>query len=79
MNKTNIQDIILNQARKEHLEITLYLANGMPLRGRISGFDNFTIIIVNDGKQSMIYKHAISTIVFPKDFKIDFPTPETDK
>ena len=78
-NKTNIQDTILNHARKEHTEITIYLANGVPLRGQISSFDNFTIIIMNDGKQSLIYKHAISTIVFPKEFQIDNLISETDK
>ncbi len=59
----NLQDTILNLARKEKLEITIYLVNGVPIKGRVLSFDNFTILIEVDKKQNMIYKHAISTIV----------------
>lgn len=65
-NKNNIQDLVLNGARKEKMEITLYLTNGVPLRGRVASFDNFTVVIENEGKQSLVYKHAISTIVLSK-------------
>lgn len=64
MNKSaiNLQDIFLNQVRKEHLAVTIYLANGFQLKGMVRGFDNFTVILEADGKQQMVYKHAISTI-----------------
>ncbi len=64
MNKgtINLQDVFLNQVRKEHVPITVYLINGYQLRGHVKGFDNYTIIMEMDGKQQLIYKHAISTI-----------------
>jgi host factor-I protein len=57
----NIQDTFLNQIRKESVPVTIYLVNGYQLRGVVKGFDNFTIIIDSEGKQQMVYKHAIST------------------
>ncbi len=64
MQKTqNIQDMFLNQARKEKLAVTMFLMNGFQLRGVIRAFDGFTVILDSDGKQQMIYKHAISTVV----------------
>jgi len=62
MNKTiNIQDTFLNQLRKESIPVTVYLTNGFQIRGVIRAFDNFTIIIDSEGRQQMVYKHAIST------------------
>lgn len=62
MNKTiNIQDTFLNQLRKETIPVTVYLTNGFQIRGVIRAFDNFTIIIDSEGRQQMVYKHAIST------------------
>jgi len=58
----NLQDIFLNQVRKENLPITIYLVNGFQLKGLVKGFDNYTISLDTDGKQQLIYKHAISTI-----------------
>jgi host factor-I protein len=59
----NLQDSFLNQVRKENnLPVIIYLINGFQLRGVVKGFDNFTVIIENDGKQQLVYKHAISTI-----------------
>ena len=64
MQKTqNLQDLFLNQARKDRLAVTMFLMNGFQLRGIIRGFDGFTVILDSDGKQQMIYKHAISTVV----------------
>lgn len=71
-NKNNIQDLVLNSARKDKMEITVYLTNGVPLKGRVLSFDNFTVIIEQDGKQSLVYKHAISTIVLSRALKLDF-------
>jgi host factor-I protein len=57
----NIQDTFLNQIRKESIPVTVYLLNGFQLRGFIKAFDNFTIVIDSEGKQQLVYKHAIST------------------
>lgn len=67
----NIQDLILNHVRKRRADLMVYLSNGVPLKGRITSFDNFTFIIENEGKQSLVYKHAVSTIIFPKDIRVD--------
>lgn len=62
MNKSiNIQDTFLNQLRKDSIPVTVYLTNGFQIRGVIRAFDNFTIVIDTDGRQQMVYKHAIST------------------
>lgn len=58
----NLQDSFLNQVRKENVAVIIYLVNGFQLRGMVRGFDNFTVIIENDGKQQLVYKHAISTV-----------------
>ena len=64
MQKTqNLQDMFLNQARKDRLAVTMFLMNGFQLRGVIRGFDGFTVILDSEGRQQMIYKHAISTVV----------------
>lgn len=57
----NIQDQFLNQLRKDSIPITVFLLNGFQLRGLIKGFDNFTVIVETEGKQQLVYKHAIST------------------
>ena len=59
---TTLQDAILNEVRKERVPVTLFLMNGFQLRGVITGYDNFVVMLVTDGKQQMIYKHAISTL-----------------
>ena len=58
----NLQDSFLNQARKTGVPLTVFLVNGFQLRGVVTGFDSFTVVVNSDGKQQMIYKHAISTI-----------------
>lgn len=65
MNKPiiNLQDSFLNQVRKEGIAVTIYLVNGFQIRGLVKGFDNFTIIADCEGKQEMVYKHAVSTII----------------
>lgn len=60
---SNLQDLFLNTARKEKLDITIYLVNGVPLKGRVLSFDNFTIMLEVDKRQNLIYKHAISTLL----------------
>lgn len=58
----NLQDAFLNQVRKENVPVTIFLVNGFQLKGAVKGFDNFTVILEVEGKQQMVYKHAISTI-----------------
>ena len=59
----NLQDIFLSEARNNKIEVTLYLINGFQLKGNVTGFDLFTVVLNCDGKQMMVYKHAISTII----------------
>lgn len=61
-NNINLQDVFLNQVRKEHMGVTIYLTNGFQLKGLVKGFDNFTVVLDSDGRQQLVYKHAISTI-----------------
>ena len=62
MKNLNLQDVFLNQARKDRITVTIYLTNGFQFRGVVKGFDNFTVILDCDGKQNLVYKHAVSTI-----------------
>ena len=62
-NTENLQDLILNEVRREHTAVTMFLMNGFQMRGYVTGFDAFTVVLTSDGKQQLIYKHAISTIV----------------
>lgn len=59
----NLQDLFLNKARKENMTLTVFLVNGYQIKGLVKGFDNYTLVLDSDGKQQLIYKHAISTIV----------------
>ena len=65
----NLQDAILNEVRRERVPVTLFLMNGFQLRGIITGFDSFVVVLVSVGKQQMIYKHAISTLAPMKPLK----------
>ena len=63
MQKTNnLQEIFLTRARKENIPVTLFLVNGFQLRGVITGFDCFVVVLESEGKQQVIYTNAISTI-----------------
>ena len=67
----NLQDHYLNQLRKEKIPVLIYLTNGVRLKGLIKAFDNF-VILLKESNQSLIYKHAISTIVPEKEVAIVF-------
>ena len=69
----NLQEVFLNQARKEHIPVTIYITNGFQFKGVVKGFDNYTVILDTEGKQNLIYKHAISTIVPLKPISIFEP------
>ena len=58
----NLQEAILNECRRDKVPLTLFLMNGFQLRGIVTGYDSFVVVLVSDGKQQMIYKHAISTL-----------------
>ncbi len=59
----NLQDLFLLSARRARVPVTVFLVNGFQMRGIVTGFDSFVVILESDGKQQMLYKHAISTIV----------------
>ncbi|RBW69927.1 RNA chaperone Hfq [Bacillus taeanensis] len=70
--QVNIQDQFLNQLRRENTYVTVYLLNGFQLKGLIKGFDNFTVVLESEGKQQLIYKHAISTFAPSRNVEINF-------
>lgn len=61
--KSNLQDTFLNTLRKSNSLVTVFLLNGFQLKGTIKSYDNFTVLLESEGKQQLIYKHAISTFV----------------
>ena len=75
MQKTqNLQDSFLNQLRKDKSIVTMFLMNGFQLHGVVKSFDGFTVVLDSDGKQQLIYKHAISTVVPPRPIALDSDT-----
>ena len=73
--KANLQDLFLLRARRDKLPVTMFLMNGFQMRGTIAGFDAFVVVLDSDGRQQIIYKHAISTIapVRPVDLEGEEP------
>lgn len=71
---TNLQDPMLNKMRSEQVPVSIYLTNGVQLRGVVKGFDNFIVLLEGEGRQMMVYKHAITTIAPVR--HIGFPTME---
>jgi host factor-I protein len=65
----SLQEPFLNQLRKEHVPVSIYLVNGIKLQGQIESFDQFVVLLKNSVNQ-MVYKHAISTIVPQRNVKI---------
>jgi len=59
----NLQDVFLNQIRKEKNSVTIFLVNGVKLQGVVTWFDNFCVLLRRDGHSQLVYKHAISTIM----------------
>ena len=60
--QNNLQDIFLNNARKNKIQVVIYLANGFKLKGFVKGFDSFTVVLDQEGEQMLVYKHAITTV-----------------
>ena len=71
----NLQEAILKEVRRDKIPVTLFLMNGFQMRGTIAGFDAFVVVLDSDGRQQIIYKHAISTIapVRPVDLEGEEP------
>ena len=65
----NLQDSILKEVIRDRVPVTMFLMNGFQLRGFVTGYDSFVVVLVSDGKQQMIYKHAISTLAPMKPLK----------
>ena len=61
--QNNLQDVFLNQVRKDKTPITIFLVNGVKLQGVITWFDNFCVLLRRDGHSQLVYKHAISTVM----------------
>ncbi|QSO45430.1 RNA chaperone Hfq [Alicyclobacillus mengziensis] len=74
----NIQDTFLNQIRKDKIPVIVYLVNGFQIRGNVKAFDNFTIVLDADGKQQLIYKHAISTFTPMRSVNLNFESSASD-
>lgn len=58
----NLQDVFLASARRTEIPVTVFMVNGFQMRGTITGFDTFTVVLTTEGRQNLIYKHAISTV-----------------
>jgi len=59
----NVQDVFLNNVRKNKTPVTVFLVNGVKLQGIITWFDNFSVLLRRDGHTQLVYKHAISTVM----------------
>lgn len=74
----NLQDTFLNQMRKENVPVTVFLVNGYQLKGILRGFDNFTLVLEAEGKQQLVYKHAISTVAPFRPVQLTALEPKTN-
>ncbi len=70
MKSINLQETFLNYLRKNNVFVTVFLLNGFQLKGLVKSYDSFTILLESDGKQNLIYKHAISTFVPAKQISL---------
>lgn len=61
-NRTSLQDTFLNQARRSRMPVTVFMTNGFQQKGSVTAFDGYTILLHNEGRQYLLYKHAVSTI-----------------
>ena len=59
----NLQDMFLNNLRRNKTPVTMFLVKGVKLQGVITWFDNFSVLLRRDGQAQLIYKHAISTVM----------------
>lgn len=76
----NLQDVFLNQVRKEHVPVTIYLVGGVQLKGLIKGFDSFTVLLDSPGKPTQIvYKHAIASVVPTRQVSLQTQDGQTEE
>ena len=61
--RMDLQEQFLDQARRERTGLTVFLMNGFQVRGVVTGYDDFTVVLECEGKQELVYKHAISTMI----------------
>lgn len=66
----DLQDLFLTALCRTHMPVTLFLMNGFQMRGRVAGFDSFLVVLMTEGRQQAIYKHAISTLVPEKPLEL---------
>ena len=78
MKNINLQDVFLNQVRKAKLLVTVYLTNGFQFKGIVKGLDSYVVILDCEGRQNLVYKHAISTVIPAKAISILENIPEGD-
>lgn len=71
----NVQDVFLNNVRKNKLPVTIFLVNGVKLQGIITWFDNFSVLLRRDAHSQLVYKHAISTVMPTQPIQLFEPTP----
>ena len=76
-NEINLQDRMLCALRQQGQAVTVFLTNGYQMRGIVRGVDSFVVIMESDGKQQMIYKHAISTLV--PQHRVDLYAPREER
>ncbi len=81
-NKKNrlLQDVFLSSLRKEAVQVTMFLVNGVMLQGRVAAYDLFCMMLERDGYVQLAYKHAVSTIqpVTPVDLTGEWDGEEDD-
>ena len=65
-----LQDPFLNALRRERVQVSVFLVNGIKLQGQVESFDQY-VILLKSGVVQLVYKHAISTIVPAKSVVID--------
>ena len=76
----NLQDLFLNNARKERIPVTIYLMNGVQIKGYVKGFDSYIILLEGENRQqNLIYKHAVSTIIPGKNINLQNTNPNSTK
>ena len=75
----NVQDVFLNHVRKNQIGVTLFLVNGVKLKGTVSRFDNFCILLRRDNQSQLVYKHAISTVMPSGPIEFDSPEDTEDE
>ena len=73
---TNLQDVFLTKARRQGVPLTVFLVNGFQMRGVVRGFDPFVVVLESEGRQMLLYKHAISTIAPVQNIDLRETEPE---